>query len=330
MFTDEVNIYVKAGDGGDGAVSFRREKNTPKGGPDGGDGGDGGNIILKASTSYRNLYHLSEKDQFHAEDGKDGGGKNKTGADGQDQVLPVPVGTIVRDQEHGHVLKDLSEEGETLPIAIGGRGGKGNARFATSTNQAPTKAENGEKGEDRTLTLELKLIAEVGLIGLPNAGKSTLLSALSAAHPKTAEYPFTTLYPVIGTVKTGDFNTMVMADLPGLIRGAHEGKGLGDRFLRHIERTEILIHVIDMSPTATTDPVEAYQIVWDELRSYSDLFEQRDEIIAANKIDVCDNLKNLQRLRTHVNVPVFPISAVAEEGLNQLLQKAKSLLSDDS
>lgn len=330
MFTDEVEIFVAAGDGGNGAVSFRSEKGVPRGGPDGGDGGDGGDVILKATADYRSLFHLSERNEFRAEDGEDGKGKKKRGKDGEDCIVPVPVGTIIRDGEHGHKLKDLTEEGETLPIALGGEGGRGNKHFASSTRQTPKEAESGEKGEERGLKLELKLLADVGLIGLPNAGKSTLLRALSSAHPRTAEYPFTTMYPVIGIVETGNFETFVMADLPGLIEGASEGKGLGDRFLRHVERTNVLIHVIDVSPTATTDPVEAYEVIWEELKSYNESFEDRTEIVAANKIDVCRDLQPIKKLRAELNVPVYPVSAVAEEGLDQLLQKIQSLLQKEN
>ncbi len=318
-FVDEAEIYVKAGDGGDGCASFRREKFNPKGGPNGGDGGDGGQVVIEADENLGTLLDLVSQKQYIAEDGQDGQSKEKDGADGEDVFVRVPVGTIVIDQDTDLPLRDLTEDGQRVVVAEGGQGGKGNTHFATSTNQAPTKYEEGTEGEDRNLRLELKLIAEVGLIGQPNAGKSTLLSHMSAAHPRVASYPFTTLNPQLGIVDTGTYKRFTVADLPGLIEGAHEGKGLGDEFLKHIERTQILVHVVDAAPYDESDPVEAYRSIRRELSLYSETLQNRPEIVAANKMDMPDAEEGLQHLREELDATIYPISATRGDGLRELV-----------
>lgn len=318
-FVDEAQIYVKAGDGGDGCASFRREKFVPKGGPNGGDGGDGGHVIIEADENLGTLLDLVSQQQYIADDGQDGRPKEKDGANGEDVLVRVPVGTVVTDQDTGLPLRDLTEDGQQVVVAQGGKGGKGNTHFATSTNQAPTKYEEGTDGEDRNLQLELKLIAEVGLIGQPNAGKSTLLSHLSAAHPRVASYPFTTLNPQLGIVDTEAYKRFTVADLPGLIEGAHDGKGLGDEFLKHIERTQVLVHVVDVAPYDNTDPVEAYRSIRQELTLYSETLHNRPEIVAANKMDMPDAEEGLQRLREELDATIYPISATRGDGLRELV-----------
>ncbi|NAZ29708.1 MAG: GTPase ObgE [Caldimicrobium sp.] len=282
-FVDRVKIYVKAGDGGAGCISFRREKYVPRGGPDGGDGGDGGDVLLLADPQLLTLYDFYHQVHFRAENGRPGQGKKMKGRDGEDLILRVPVGTVVMDAETGEVLGDLTEPYQTLVVARGGKGGRGNAHFATPTRQAPRFAEPGKPGEERWLILELKLIADVGLVGLPNAGKSTLLSRISAARPKIADYPFTTLEPNLGVVKLPEGETFVVADLPGLIEGAHKGVGLGHEFLRHIERTRVLLFVLSVD---REDLYADYQTLRKELELYNPALLQKDYLIAINKIDL--------------------------------------------
>ncbi|MGO0123541.1 GTPase ObgE [Desulfothermobacter acidiphilus] len=327
MFYDYLKIHVKAGDGGDGCVAFRREKYVPFGGPSGGDGGKGGDVILRADARLRTLIDFHFQKHFKAERGGHGQGKNRTGKNGRDLVLRVPVGTVVRDAASGAVIADLVEDGQEVVVARGGRGGRGNARFATSTNQAPRYAEKGEPGEERWLELELKLLADVGLIGLPNAGKSSLLNRVSAARPRVADYPFTTLEPCLGVVRLAEGESFVMADLPGLIEGAHAGAGLGHRFLRHIERTRLLVHVLDMSSTAAMDPLRAFAVVNRELELYNPELARRPQIIAANKMDLPGSEANLQRLRGELkDYEIFPLSTVTGEGIPALLHRVAALL----
>lgn len=330
MFVDETQIRVEAGNGGDGIVSFLRERHNPKGGPDGGDGGNGGDVILRANNDYRTLGHLKNQGKFRAEHGENGGANERTGANGDNCIIDVPVGTIVRDHDHGHVLKDLTDDGQELRIAKGGEGGTGNAQFTSSTNQAPRKSTDGEDGEKRKITLELKLLADVGLIGLPNAGKSTLLSTISEAHPRTASYPFTTMYPVIGIVRTDTYQTFTVADLPGLIEGAHEGKGLGDRFLKHVERTEVLVHLVDVSPHADHAPLDAIDILREELSSYSDKLARKPELVVATKIDMEGSDERVKELHEQLDVPVVAVSAITEQGLRRLKHEMLRLLEESS
>lgn len=329
MFIDEAEIYVKGGDGGNGCVSFRREKYVPRGGPNGGDGGNGGNVTLQVSQRIETLYDISSRIKYIAENGKHGEGSNKHGKRGKDLIIELPAGTVVKDRDADRVLKDFKRQGESVVIARGGRGGRGNKCFASATNQVPRYAEEGKPGEERHLKLELKLFADVGLIGLPNAGKSTLLSRLSAARPKIADYPFTTLHPQLGIVDADNFRRFVVADLPGLIAGAHAGVGLGDEFLRHIERTKILVHLLDISPAARPEPVEAYHIIRNELNLYNPEIAKRTEIIVANKIDLLDNeasLAKVQSLEKQLLKRIYPVSAVTGENIDTLKRTvAKSL-----
>lgn len=320
MFIDEAEIIVKGGNGGKGCVSFRREKFVPKGGPDGGDGGDGGDVILRARADINTLIDLTHRRVYRAGDGQNGMGAKKAGKDGQDLIIDLPVGTVVYDAATGRMLRDLNKPGMQVVIAHGGRGGRGNAHFATPTNQTPRYAEEGQEGEERHLRLELKLIADVGLVGLPNAGKSTLLSRLSAARPKIAPYPFTTREPQLGIVAGPDYRRLVMADLPGLIEGAHKGVGLGDEFLRHIERTRLIVHMIDIAPLAGPSPPDAYRIIRNELRQYSQALFEKPEIVVANKMDLTGARKNLNALRKEIGVEVIPISAVTGRGLPTLVK----------
>ncbi len=318
-FVDQVKIKVKAGRGGNGCVSFRREKYVPKGGPDGGDGGRGGDVILVATDQLHTLYDFRHRAVFKAHPGQHGRGKKQTGADGEDLIVYVPVGTVVKDPETGAVLKDFTRPGERWVAARGGRGGRGNAHFATPTRQAPRFAEPGQPGEERELLLELKLIADVGLVGLPNVGKSSLLARLSAARPKIADYPFTTLHPVLGVVSVGEGESFVIADIPGLIEGAHQGVGLGLDFLRHIERTKIILHVLDASrgKEALTD----LEVVKKELASYELELLQRPQAIALNKIDLIYDRSKLRPLKETLEdkgYRVFLVSAVTGEGLANL------------
>lgn len=323
-FIDEAKIYVQGGDGGNGVVAFRREKYVPRGGPAGGDGGDGGNVILEADAQMNTLFQFHQQTHFVAGRGAHGRGKNQTGARGHDVIIRVPVGTVVYDAESGAMLADLATPGQRVVVARGGRGGRGNARFATSTHQAPRIAEKGEPGERRWLRLELKLLADVGLIGMPNAGKSTLLSVVSAAKPKIADYPFTTLQPNLGVVSV-DEHEFVLADLPGLIEGAHAGAGLGHQFLRHVERTRLLIHVLDGSQP---DVLKHYAQINEELRLYNPELAERPQVVAFNKMDLPEAQaqwpeaeKFLSRERK-----VFPISAATGQGVWQLMRYVGQLL----
>jgi GTP-binding protein len=317
MFIDRAEIYVKAGHGGPGCVSFRREKFVPKGGPDGGDGGKGGHVILVADESVTTLLDFSGRHHWIAENGKPGSGQNRSGHGGDDLEVRLPAGTLIYDRDSGRLLKDLNEPGMRVIIARGGRGGQGNAKFATSRRQAPRFAQPGEESEERWLRLELKLIADVGLVGLPNAGKSTLLSRLSAARPKIADYPFTTLEPQLGIVEVSGYRRFVMADIPGLIEGAHQGHGLGDDFLRHIERTRVVVHLIDVHPLpGAPSPVEAYRMIRKELEAYSKELTAKPELIVANKIDLADNMDAVDEMRAELGGrPIRAISGVTGAGL---------------
>lgn len=321
-FVDEARITVKAGDGGDGAVSFRREKYVPKGGPDGGDGGRGGDVIFTVDPGLNTLHHFRHKKRFKAESGRAGRGKNMHGRSGRDLIVKVPPGTLVKDAESGLVLADLTRPGQQWVAAKGGAGGKGNARFATATNQAPKYATPGKKGQERQLLLELKLLADVGLVGLPNAGKSTLLSRISAARPKIADYPFTTLTPNLGVVDLGGERTFVAADIPGLIEGAHKGVGMGMEFLRHIERTKVLLLMLDAS-TGADEALKALECLERELSQYeyADLSD-RPRIVALNKLDITPE-EEMNRLAQEVErrgYPVYPISAFTGRGVQPLLE----------
>ena len=325
MFRDEAVIRVRAGRGGNGAVSFRREKYVPRGGPDGGDGGRGGSVILEARPGLASLSALARAPLLQAENGRPGEGGNRTGRSGKDLIVPVPVGTLVYALPRGNLLKDLDRPGARVVVARGGKGGRGNARFATPERRTPRFAEEGRPGEERELKLELKLIAQVGLVGLPNAGKSTLLSRLSAARPRVADYPFTTLSPVLGIVELDPSRVFVMADLPGLIEGAHQGQGLGDRFLRHVERTRLLLHLVDCSSTAP-DPVESFRAVRRELEAYSPVLAAKEWIPAATKMDDPAASARADALEEALGRPVLRISAVTGQGLDRLLQALEARL----
>jgi GTP-binding protein len=321
MFVDEVRIYVKAGDGGNGCLAFRREKYVPRGGPSGGDGGRGGDVIMVASQHYNTLLHFRFNPEHKAGRGRHGEGSNRTGQDGASLEIPVPVGTVVYDADTGELLHDFTRAGERYTVARGGRGGRGNARFATATHQAPTEHEPGHPGEERRLRLELKLLADVGLVGFPNAGKSTLISRLSAARPKIAAYPFTTLEPNLGVVRLDDFRSFVIADIPGLIEGAHLGHGLGIQFLRHIERTRLLAHLVDVSDASGRDPEEDFRTVMRELAAFSPALPRKPMLVVATKLDALQDparLEALRRLAESEGLPFFAISAVAGQGLDPL------------
>ncbi len=322
-FIDYVKIFIKAGDGGRGCISFRREKYVPKGGPDGGDGGKGGDVIIKASSELHTLIDQKYQKTYKAQRGEHGKGSNRKGKDGEDLIIKVPLGTVVKDGDTGEILADLDEEGKEFIAAKGGKGGLGNAHFATPTNQAPRFAQPGEKGEEKTLILELKLLADVGLIGLPNAGKSTLISVVSSAKPKIADYPFTTLEPVLGVVKYGDSKSFVMADIPGLIEGAHKGAGLGHQFLRHIERTSLLLHLVDISDHHQSDPVQDFEKIQRELSLYNPALTKKPLAVVGTKIDLAKEGKRLKRLEEYCKkkgLDFFPISAVKKEGINKLIK----------
>jgi len=321
MFVDEAKIHVKAGDGGNGCISFRREKFIPKGGPDGGDGGHGGHVYFQAVPDKDTLLDFAGKHHWRAQDGKHGQGKNMYGADGKDLVIPVPTGTLIYDTDLDLRLKDLSEVGTKVLVCRGGKGGRGNKAFATATNQAPREAEPGKPGQERNLRLELKLIADVGLVGMPNAGKSTLLSRCSAARPKIASYPFTTLEPVLGIVELSDFRRFVMADIPGLIEGASRGAGLGHDFLRHIERTRILVHILDLMPTDGSDPVANYHAIRQELARHSATLAEKEEVIVANKTDLDPDGTLVEDLRGRLGQDLVPISAATGQGVRELTER---------
>jgi GTP-binding protein len=322
MFRDEAEIEVVAGRGGDGVVSFRREKFAPKGGPDGGDGGLGGNVILVGSPSLNSLLPLGRRYTYRADSGRPGSGANKSGRSGADLVLEVPVGTQIYDREHGNLLRDLSREGARLLVAQGGAGGRGNARFASSVRQTPRISTPGAEGERRILRLELKLFAEVGLVGLPNAGKSTLLAAVTAATPKIADYPFTTLVPQVGIARISDTETLVLADLPGLIEGASEGHGLGHRFLRHVERCRVILQLVDVSEAAETLPVDAWRIVAAELERFSPDLARRPRLLAASKCESEPAEERARELESASGERVWRISSTRRAGLSELLAEA--------
>lgn len=319
MFIDEAKIYVKAGDGGDGCVAFRREKFIPKGGPNGGDGGRGGDVYFLASDDTDTLLDFSGRPIWKAQNGGPGEGSNCSGLDGEDLILKVPVGTQIYDVDlDGLLLQDLNEPGMKVKICRGGRGGKGNQNYATPTRQAPKFAQKGQEGRERNLKLVLKLIADVGLVGLPNAGKSTLLAHCSSARPKIANYPFTTLEPVLGIVELSDFRRFVMADLPGLIEGAHEGAGLGTDFLRHIERTRIIVHILDIMPMDESDPVDNYKKIKKELVAYSKELGKKKEVIVLNKIDLDPDGELQKKIKKKLRKKVLTLSAATGKGIKDL------------
>jgi GTP-binding protein len=321
VFIDEATIEVKAGDGGNGCVAFRREKFVPRGGPSGGDGGRGGDVVIRSSQQHNTLVHFRFRPEHKAQRGRHGEGSNRSGKSGEPAVLQVPAGTVVYDAETGEKLFDFDAHDQEFIAARGGRGGRGNAQFATSTNQAPRNAEPGAPGDARRVRLELKLLADVGLLGFPNVGKSTLISRISAAHPKIADYPFTTLEPNLGVVQIGEFESYLVADIPGLIEGAHEGHGLGIQFLRHVERTSVLAHLIDVSEFSGRDPLHDFEVIVEELKSFSEELAAKPMIVVAAKIDAAQDparISSLQEFCRQRQVPFFKISAVTGEGLDTL------------
>ncbi|MCI9177930.1 MAG: GTPase ObgE [Clostridia bacterium] len=329
MFTDYVKIIAKAGNGGDGAVSFRREKYVAAGGPDGGDGGRGGSIYFEVDPDTNTLIDFRYQKKFKAENGKNGEGANRYGRSGEDLTIKVPIGTIVKEADTGKILADLSQEGQKELILAGGRGGKGNTHFATSTRQAPRFSQEGEKGEEKELILELKLLADVGLLGFPNVGKSTLLSVVTSATPKIADYHFTTLEPNLGVVKGKGGDSFVIADIPGIIEGASIGVGLGIQFLRHIERTRLLLHVIDVSGGEGRNPVKDFNVINEELKKYSEKLSKRKQIIVANKVDSMqdENLyKELEKLAKEKNIEIYKISAATGQGVKELILRVSEVL----
>ncbi|MHC5539931.1 GTPase ObgE [Singulisphaera rosea] len=325
MFVDRVTIFVRGGDGGNGCLSFRREKYAPRGGPNGGDGGSGGSIVVRAADGFTNLAHLSFQRHWKAERGEHGQGSDCTGRGAPDKIIEVPTGTIIRDRDRGHVLRDLQAADDSVIVAQGGRGGYGNAHFKSSTNRAPKQHEPGVAGEERWITLELKVIADVGLVGLPNAGKSTVLSRISRAHPEIADYPFTTKYPNLGTVRAGD-HAFVVADIPGLIEGAHEGLGLGHEFLRHVERTRLLVHLIDCNPMDGSDPIVNYRTIRRELEHYSPALAERPELLVVTKMDLTDAAEAKARIVEGLGRDVLSISAVTGQGIPNLIHRIAELL----
>ena len=321
MFIDEARILVKAGDGGNGCLAFRREKYVPRGGPSGGDGGCGGDVTLVSSEHQNTLLQFRFNPEHKAERGRHGEGSQRTGAEGRSLDVQVPVGTVVYDESTGERLYDFTKPGERFTVARGGKGGKGNARFATATHQAPTEHEPGRPGDEKRLRLELKLLADVGLVGFPNAGKSTLIARISAARPKIADYPFTTLEPNLGVVQFADFRSFVVADIPGLIEGAHLGHGLGIQFLRHIERTRLLAHLVDVSDSSGRDPVQDFETVMQELASFSDDLVKKPMILVATKMDAAqdpDRVARLRHLAAERGLPCFEISSVTGQGIEAL------------
>jgi GTP-binding protein len=331
MFIDRVKIHVRGGHGGNGVTAFRREKFVPRGGPSGGDGGRGGDVWIIADSSLNTLLHLRFNPEHIGERGRHGEGSNCSGREGEDRTVRVPVGTQIFDSTTGELLYDLAHDGERWLAARGGRGGFGNSHFATSTNRAPRYHQFGSEGEELELQLELKLLADVGLLGFPNAGKSTFISTVSAAKPKIADYPFTTLEPHLGVVDLGDFRTFVIADMPGLIEGAHQGAGLGDRFLRHIERTKLLLHLVDVSSFSGRDPVEDYQKLNHELRSYDPELARRPQIVVATKIDALDEPERLEVLKRQAiadGLQFHQISSVTREGTRELVAAISVLLDE--
>ena len=329
MFVDYTKIFVKSGDGGNGAITFRREKYVAAGGPDGGDGGNGGNVYFIVDPDANTLINFRYNKKYKAQNGENGSGNRCYGKSGEDLYIKVPLGTVIKDSQTGKVIADLSEKGQKELIFPGGRGGKGNAHFATSTRQAPRFAQNGEKGIEKEIILELKLLADVGLIGFPNVGKSTILSMVTSARPKIADYHFTTLEPNLGVVNTEYGDSFVIADIPGIIEGASEGTGLGLQFLRHIERTRLLLHVIDISGSENRKPVEDFKIINEELKKYSEKLSKRKQIIVANKIDSMQDetlYQELEELAKKENLEIFTVSAATGEGLKQLFTRVSEVL----
>jgi GTPase len=324
LFVDQVRVTIKAGKGGNGCVSFRREYRVPKGGPDGGRGGDGGSVYFVSDASVSSLSWFRFHPDLKAKNGGHGEGSHRQGKRGADLRLRVPVGTVVKEKDSDEVLFDFIRPGQIFEAARRGRGGRGNASFATSTRQAPRESRPGTPGEEKELSLELKLIADVGLVGFPNAGKSTLISKISAARPLIADYPFTTLTPNLGVVDIGEYRSFVVADIPGLVEGAHLGQGLGVRFLRHIERTKMLVHLVDVSPYTGRDPVEDYQVIMKELRAFNPEVAARPQVLAANKVDLLgkdkSRLTRIKKLAAGKKIPFFAISAIKEEGLRPLIE----------
>jgi GTP-binding protein len=319
MFLDEYELKAVGGKGGDGCCSFRREKYAPRGGPDGGDGGRGGDVVFMPTIHRNTLYHLGGARQYEAEKGRQGTSADCSGRKGVNLVLEIPVGTVIYDAERGNLLKDLDQAGESFVVSRGGKGGRGNAKFKTATNRVPRTFEQGLLGEERSVRLSLKLIADVGLIGLPNAGKSTLMSTLSKARPKIADYPFTTLEPCLGIVPGRDSDSFVMADIPGLIEGAHQGKGLGDKFLRHVERTRVLLHLVDCCSGASEDPETAYRVIRAELAGYSADLASRPSLVVATKVEDDASLERGRQLQEAIGQRVVPISAATRRGLPQMI-----------
>ncbi|MGL4606462.1 MAG: GTPase ObgE [Eubacteriaceae bacterium] len=331
MFVDKAEILVKAGNGGHGGMTFRREKYVPNGGPDGGNGGHGGDIVFMSDEGYRTLMEFKYKRKHKAENGENGSGGRSTGKTGEDLIIKVPVGTLIKDKETGRLICDLSENGQTFVVAEGGRGGRGNMNFATATRQAPRFAQGGTKGQERSIVLELKLLADVGLIGFPNVGKSTLLSVLTKAKPKIANYHFTTIVPNLGVVEWRNFDPFVIADIPGLIEGAHEGSGLGDQFLRHVERTKLLVHLLDASGSEGRDPIEDFKAINQELDKYNKKLAERVQIVALNKVDLLLEESEIYELREKLEslgYEVYIISGVTGQGLNELLSRIIQLLDE--
>ncbi|WP_068783096.1 GTPase ObgE [Paenibacillus phocaensis] len=331
MFVDKAKIYVKGGDGGDGLVAFRREKYVPEGGPAGGDGGKGGDVIFRVDEGLRTLMDFRYQRHFKAQRGEKGRNKSQHGANAENMIVRVPPGTVVIDDDTQEVLADLTRHGQQIVVARGGRGGRGNIRFATPNNPAPELAEHGEEGQERWVVLELKVMADVGLVGFPSVGKSTLLSVVSAAKPKIGAYHFTTITPNLGVVDVGDGRSFVMADLPGLIEGAHEGVGLGHEFLRHVERTRLIVHVVDMAGSEGRDPFDDWQKINDELRQYNADLEKRPQIVAANKMDMPEAAEHLEKFREEVakvrgDLEIMPISSLTRQGIQELLYRVSDLL----
>lgn len=329
MFTDYAKITIKSGNGGDGAVTFRREKYVAAGGPDGGDGGRGGSIYFKVDPNANTLIDFRYTKKFKAQNGENGSGANKYGKSGEDLYINVPIGTIIKDVETGKVVADLSKQGQEELVLKGGRGGKGNSHFATSTRQVPRFAQAGEEGEEKEVILELKLLADVGLLGFPNVGKSTFLSVVTDAKPKIANYHFTTIEPNLGVVKTKNGDSFVIADIPGIIEGASDGVGLGTQFLRHVERTRLLLHVIDVSGTEGRDPVQDFYTINEELKKYSEKLSKRKQIIVANKIDIMQdetNYKKLEELAKKEKLEIYKISGATGEGIEKLLNRVSEIL----
>ena len=329
MFVDRVNLYVKGGDGGAGCCSFRREKYVPRGGPDGGDGGDGGNVIVRAVAGTDSLAEIVHRKHWRAPRGGAGRPDNCHGRRGRDLIIPVPPGTLVRDRDRGHILRDLTADGEQVTVAHAGRGGRGNRAFATSTNRSPRETQPGTPAEERWIVLELKVIADAGLIGLPNAGKSTLLSRLSHAQPDIADYPFTTKYPNLGLVTIGGERAFVLADLPGLIEGAHDGVGLGHEFLRHVERTRVLVHLVEPLPPDGSDPLHNYSVVRRELELHSQALAAQPEVVAVSKAELTGSDAVRERLAQQLGREVVAVSAVTGQGLSRLVAAIVDRLAPD-